>query len=166
MLMQQLRHVLLGPIGKTMGIGLGVWLLATPPVAAVENTAQLLSGGIGAVEGQTRYTAPGSVHNLTPDSPGPGLGEQAVQIRIPKGQLRDLRVSVTTESVPSSGSLTVMVRLNGANTLLTCSVTQTADCNSIKAVNVPGGGSRLAIRHSNNFVDAGSILLSYTLIFD
>ena len=75
-------------------------------------------------------------------------------------------MNVTTDSVPTSGSLSVMVRLNGNNTVLTCSVTGTRDCTSLKKVNVPGGGSRLAIRTINDFADAGTIIFTYTLIFD
>ena len=165
MLTQRLRHVLLGPAGKVLGVGLSVWLLAAPPAAALEDTALVLMGGQATTGGQTRFLAPGTPFNQTADFPGVGLGEQSVQLRLPKGQLRDLRVNLTTETVPTGGSFTLMVRVNGANTLLTCSVAATGDCNSTKKVNL-AAGSRVAIRTVNTLTDAGNTIFTYTLIYD
>jgi len=145
-------------------IGLGAWLVAATPAEALNDGTQLLSGGQSTTANSTRFTAPGVGGHYSADFAG-GRGEEAAQIRMPAGVLRNLKVHVMTESIPASGSLRVRVRIDGANTVLTCQVAGTGDCAKNKAVNVPAGG-RLAISSSNTFVGAGAIAYSFTLLFD
>jgi len=159
MFTQQLRHVPLGPFGKVMGIGMGIWLLVTPAAAQ-----QVLSGMNSTTENSTRFTAPGGGNQFTADFPGAGLGEQAAQILMRAGTLSKLKVRVTTATVPSSGTFSVMVRVNGIDTALTCSVAATGQCSTGTKTKALANNSLLAIRASNNFVDAGALAYTYTLL--
>jgi hypothetical protein len=82
------------------------------------------------------------------------------------GVLSKLWVRVTTATVPTSGNLTVMVRVNGADTALNCTVLGTGQCRTgSTSVNLPGG-ARLAIRIANTFPDSGNVAYSYTMLLD
>jgi hypothetical protein len=161
--MKRLRHVQIGLVGKaTMGIGLAAWLLAAPPAAA----AQLLIGNVNATADSTRYSAPGGQNQYTIDSPGVGLGEQAAQVRMLAGTLFKLRVRVTTQNVPDSGTLEVMVRVNGTNTQLKCSVAGSGECSSGGKTKAVTNSSLMAVRISNDFVNPGSIAVTYSLFLE
>jgi hypothetical protein len=84
---------------------------------------------------------------------------------MPAGSLSRLRVNVVTQNVPSSGFLRVMLRINGANTTLTCIVTGTGVCNRNPAVAVPNN-AMVTFRASNNFVGSGFVAWSATMEFD
>jgi len=159
------RDILFGPAVLAICAGLAGWLLATPPVRALVDGQQLLSGLQSATENSTRFTAPGGGNQFLTDFPGAGLGEQAASIRMPAGTVGALRVNVTTQNVPDSGTFSVMVRLNGADTLLTCQVAGTGFCTKLANVTVRNN-DLLAIRASNNFVNAGSMTYSYTMTYD
>ena len=68
------------------------------------------------------FTGPGWTTTTAPDYPDTGEGEAATQIRMAAGTLKNLRVHVQTQNVPSGGSLIATVRINGADTALTCTV--------------------------------------------
>jgi len=165
MLTLRLRDLAPCPVVKVLGVGLTLGLLTASPVRALDDAQQLLSGGSSMGEGSIIFTSPGMSNQFGTDFPGTGLGSQAAQLRIPKGTLRDLRVSVTTQNVPSSGSATVTVRLNGADTLLTCSVNGTGYCTSTKSVSIPTGGL-VALRVQNTFVGSGLAAYTYSLVYD
>jgi len=143
------------------GIGFGAWLLLATPSQALEDSSQLLPGGvIGGSGGQTIFTAPGLTSTL-PDQIG-NKGESAVQIRMPAGSLRRLRVKLTTQTVPI---LTVVVRRNGANTTLTCELSKAGECGSNEIVAF-ADNDKLSVRAINNFVGAGLLAFTYTLLFN
>ena len=162
-----LRQIPLSAAVMALGLSLAVWSLVTPPAGALSNAQQLLSGGTSTVGGSTVWGAPGMQNSFGNDFPAAGKGEQATQIRMTGGGvLRSLWVRVVTETVPSSGSLTMMVRINGADTALTCTLAGAGQCQSGAAiVNVPNG-ARLAVRQVNNFVGAGFLTFNYTMILD
>ena len=144
------------------GACFGSWLPAPTPAKALEDASQLLSGGIiGMAAGQTSFSAPG----VAAISPGQIKGESSVQIRMPAGQLRNLRVRLTSVTVPSAGVLTVVVRKNAANTTLTCELTQAGECASNATVAI-ADNDKLSVRVINNFTGSGLMALTYTLLFN
>jgi hypothetical protein len=147
------------------GICFGSWLLAPTPSKALEDTSQLLAGGLLGSPNQTLFTAPGVPYGILPDQIPPNKGESAVQLRMPAGQLKKLRVKLTTQNVPSSGFLTVVVRRNAVNTTLTCELTRTGECNSNAIVNI-AENDKLSVRMINNFVGSGLVGMTYTLLFN
>jgi len=148
------------------GIGFVAWLSAATPIQALDDTQQLLSGGNSLSENETRFVAPGSAGSYTADSPNTGLGESAAQIRMPAGVLSALRVKLTTATAPSSGTFTLMVRKNGADTVLFCSRTSTGNCIGGAKTITFATNDLLSIRVSNNFVGSGPMGYTYTLVFD
>ena len=124
---------------------------------------QVLTGGFNqGAAFANGFTGPGWTTTLAPDYPDTGEGEAAIQIRLPAGTLSNLRVHVQTQNVPSSGSLIVMVRINGADTALTCSVTTTGDCTSTASVAIKDN-DRLALEITNSFPDEGNWTLTYSI---
>jgi len=147
------------------GIGFGGWLLAATPAGALIDSQQLLAGGNSMAEGTTAFTSPGFANQFCTDCPGPGLGEKSVQLRMPAGVLSALRLKLTTATAPASGTFSVTVRKNGADTALTCQVTATGACNANGNVTF-ATNDKLAVRVSNNFTGSGLMGYSYTLLFD
>jgi hypothetical protein len=144
------------------GIGFGALLLLPTPAKALEDASQLLPGGIvGMTAGQTYFTAPG----VTSTSPGQIKGESSVQIRMPAGQLRNLRVRLTTATVPSAGIITIVVRRNGLNTALTCELSKAGECASNASVAI-AENDKLSVRAINNFTGSGLMAMTYTLLFN
>jgi len=150
----------------TLGVVLGVVPVALTPADALNRERQILSGGFNQGPSATLlYTAPGWTTALDANYPNTGDGENAAQLRMPAGTLSRLRVRVRTQNAPTSGTLTVMVRINGANSTVTCSVSGTGNCNSPNAVAVPNNG-RFAIQVNSTLADEGNWTLTYTLEFD
>ena len=147
------------------GIGFGSWLLAASPAGALIDSRQVLAGGNRIGDGATFYTSPGFADQFSVNFPGTGLGEVAVQLRMPAGVLSTLKVKLTTPFTPSSGAFILMVRKNGANTALTCQLTGSGTCNGTANVTF-AANDRLSVRVSNNFVGPGTSAYSYTLLFD
>jgi hypothetical protein len=163
----RLSGVATGAMLVTLGVWLGAWLFS-PPARAVVDSRQLLSGGSSMTAGNTFWSAPGLQNTFTNNFPATNRGERASQIRISDGGvLYKLRVRVTTENVPGGGSATVMVRINDADTALTCSVAGgTGECNTGETtVNVPNA-ARLAVRTTNNLVNPGSFTVVYSMLLD
>jgi hypothetical protein len=148
--------------GFALGIGLALCMLAAPPAAA----AQLLIGGSSTTENSTRFSAPGLGNQYTADFPGTGLGEEAAQVRTIVGTLSKFRVRVRTATNPSAGSFTVTVRVNGADTQLTCTLNGPGDCSAGNKVKALTNSSLLSVSASNDFADAGSITYSYSMMFE
>ena len=129
----------------------------------VGDVRQILSGGFNQGGAFTNgFTGPGWTTTLSPNYPDSGEGEAATQIRMVAGTLKNLRVHVQTQNVPSSGSLTLTVRINGANTALTCTVTATGDCTSTASVSI-NDNDRLALEITNSFPDEGNWTLTYSI---
>ena len=59
-----------------------------------------------------------------------------------------------------------MVRVNGADTPLTCSLAGTGECNAGSKVKGLNNNSLLAVRASNNFVGSGVLSWNYTMLLD
>jgi hypothetical protein len=165
MLTDKFRHIPLATSATVLMAGLGCWLLATPRAGALVDTAHVLSGG-GTIGAQTLFTSPGNSTAIGIDFPAAGLGEIGAQVLMPAGTLSKLRVKITTETAPSSGALTVMVRVNGADTVLTCQLAATGQCSSGNKVKGLANNSPLAIRVANNLVDSGQVAYTYSLQFD
>jgi len=165
MMTRTLGHVSAGA-GAAFTVCLSAWLLAAPPAGALVDTAHVVSGGSTLGRGLTRFTAPGLATIYQADFLGAGLGESAAQILMPAGTLSKLRVKILTEAAPSSGSFTAMVRVNGADTVLTCQLSATGQCSSGNKSKALSNNALVAVRVSNNFPDSGAVAFSYTLQFD
>jgi hypothetical protein len=149
---------------KTLGLAAALSLATAVSAHALSDTRQLLVAGTSQVEGGLSFAGPGMSNVFGENFPGTGLGEQAGSIRMPAGSLSRLRVNVVTQNAPASGFLRVMLRINGANTTLTCIVTGTGTCNRNPAVAVPNN-AMVTFRVSNNFVGSGFISWSATIEF-
>lgn len=147
------------------GLVLAAGLLVGNPASALNNNRQMMTGG-GVWGGSTPiYTSPGLSNLYSPDTPATGDGETAAQMRMEAGVLRDLKVNLRTSTTPSSGSLTVVVRINGTDTKLKCTLSGKGNCSSSKKVAI-NKNDRLAIEITNDFVGAGSLSVTYTIVFD
>jgi|GEM_PF-2623998 len=133
--------------------------------ARVGDVRQILTGGFNqGAAFANGFTGPGWTTTLSPDYPDTGEGEAAVQIRMPAGTLSNLRVHVQTENVPAGGTLTVMVRVNGADTALSCSVTATGDCTDTGSVNI-SANDRVALEITTDLNTEGNWTLTYSIQF-
>lgn len=94
--------------------------------------------------------------------------EKLAQTRLPSGKISKLKVNVFFPPAPNpGGNGAFMVRLNGANTALGCSVIttgKTASCSSNAVVNVPNNG-RLDIRLTNTSGNGNSAYFNYAFDF-
>ena len=150
---------------KTLGLAAALSLATAVSAHALSDTKQIMVAGTSQVEGGLSYAGPGMSNVFGADFPNTGLGEQAASVRMPAGSLSRLRVNVVTQNTPSSGFLRVMLRINGANTTLTCIVTGTGICNRNQTVAVPNN-ALVTFRISNNFVGSGLLTWTATMEFD
>ena len=166
MLSKMLGHVSV-VTAALLGVGLGAWLFAAPSARALVDTAHVVGGGGAVGEATTNFQSPGLGNIYSNDFPAAGLGESAAQMLMPAGTLSKVRVKITTTTAPSSGAFTLMVRVNGADTVLTCQIpfgsTQCSTGNKTKGLLT---NSPLAVRVTNNFVSSGNIAFTYTMQFD
>ncbi len=123
-----------------------------------QNKPQVIGGAGGVFTATPGIFYSPSNHFFTPN-------ETAAQQRMPKGALSTLRVHVDTDSIPTSGAFTIMVRVNGQPTLLTCTLTGPGDCDSGASVSF-ADDSRVAIMVSHDLTDAGNINFTYTMLFN
>ena len=155
--------------GVALAIAVGVATIAAgvSPAGALNDKYTFLSGGGTMSEaGDPRFTAPGYTNQLTDTFPGPGLAESATQLKMQAGTLSKLRVKLTTATAPSSGKLKVIVRINGSNTALRCTLSGTGSCSSgNKSVSITNK-SKLSVLVSNDFVGSGNLSYTYTLLYD
>lgn len=151
-------------IGTILGAVAAV-TIATSPAAALDDARQLLSAGTSQGEGSTQFSAPGMSNVYGADFPNTGQGENAASIRVPAGTCRNLRVNVQAASAPMSGSFRARLRVNGADTPLTCTTTGTGTCNSAQSVAV-ATNDKVTIKVSNTFVGSGNLAWTATLEFD
>ena len=156
-------QALTGPGSSVAGVCLCLCLFIAAPT--VSQAAQVLSGGGVMADPGVAFTSPGLLL-YDANIPVPGAGEKAVQLRMPPGTLSRLRVRVITGNVPSSGSLSVTVRINGADSVLTCSVAGTGNCSNAGSVTLPTANKRLSIRIANGLVAAGNTAFTYTVEFE
>jgi hypothetical protein len=163
-----LRHASITAAVMLSVISFGAWVLTVPTARAVPDTSQLITGGATTIEGPgvTRFTAPGFANVLTADFPATGLGEQAAAVRMTAGTLSKFRASVTTASAPSGGTFTLMVRVNGADTPLTCSVTGTGTCSAGNKVRALNNSAVLAVRIVNDLDGGGNVAFTYSMLLD
>ena len=165
MIIDNLRRIPIATSATVLMAGLGIWLLATPRAGALDDTSQVLTGGHLMQAGQIVLTSPGYTQAQA-ESDFNNQGEAFVQLLMPAGTLSKLRVKVTTATAPTSGSFTLMVRVNGADTNLTCTVNGPGTCSTGTKVKALANNSRLAIKTTSNFVDAGTIGYTYTMQLD
>ena len=166
MILQWLRNIPFKTPIMMAGMGLAVWFLAAPPAEALNNRQQLLLGGGNWGGVSPVFSAPG-MPIVGNDFPSAGMGETGVQVRMSGGGvLSVLFVRLRTQNVPSSGSLTVMVRINGADTAMTCQVFGSGQCAFTASTVTINNGDRLALRITNDFVGAGSLIVSYSMLLD
>lgn len=156
--------------GRRLFLTIGLWIpaaLAPIPAFALGDTMQLLSGGGTFADPGTGFTSPGLVYVYGPNDFGTNKGERAAQLVMPAGILSALRVRVLTQQNPSSGALTVTVRLNGADTPLTCSTVGTATCHTPPGASANvSNNARLSVKIANTFVGAGNLSFTYSFLFD
>ena len=145
-------------IAATLMIGQG-------PAAALDDARQVLTAGGSLTQGATLFTAPGLYTAYTADFPNTGQGESAASIRMPAGSMTALRVHVVTTNAPSSGSFRARLRINGADTALTCQTMGTGSCTSQQVVTIHTN-DLLAIMVSNTFVGSGTMGWTATMEFD
>jgi hypothetical protein len=167
MIFRWLRYIPFKTPAVIAGLGLAVWLLAAPQAGALSNRQQILIGG-GSFGGVSPiYTSPGLANLYGQDFPSTGKGETAAQARMSGGGvLSVLFVRLQTQNVPSSGSLTVTVRVNGADTAMTCTVGGSGQCAYTASTVTINNGDRLAIQVTNDFTGAGNLAFNYSLLFD
>jgi len=134
---------------------------------ALDDNVQLLIGGSN--EGFTPltiFTAPGLTTAVVANSPGLGLGESAAQIRMVAGTLGKFRASVVPSGEANSGTVTLMVRVNGVDTELTCSVAVAGgECGSGGKTVTLLNGDRLSVRVVST-LNMGSFAYTYTMTYD
>jgi hypothetical protein len=150
-----------------VGGALGAWLFAAPPARALVDTAHVISGGTttGGVASPF-FTAPG-LGNIYIATGFGNQGEEAAQVLFPAGTLSKLRVKLTTENAPTSGTFTLMVRVNGTDTNLTCSLTEAGTCSAGNKVKALNNNALLAIRVTNTLnAGAGAQAFTYSMQFD
>jgi len=163
MLTKMLGHASVAT-AAVLGVGLGAWLFAAPPAGALVDTAHIISGGAG-IGGGTIFLTPSGA-GYSADFPSAGLGESVAQVPFPAGTLSKLRVKLFTENAPSGGSVSVMVRVNGANTTVTCSLPASGICTSGTKTKAVNNNGLVAIRVTSNLADAGNVAIAYTLQLD
>jgi len=146
-------------------VALTIALLAAglpTPVSAV----QLLVGGNSGSASGTRFTAPGIANIYSIDFPDTGLGEEAAQIRMVGGTLSTFRASIVTQGTAASGSVTLMVRINGSDTMLTCSVGKDGgDCGSGSKSIALLSGDKLAVRIAST-LNAGFYTFTFRMTYE
>jgi hypothetical protein len=141
------------------GVGLGAWLFAGLPARALVDTAHILAGKVE-VGGEAFVIPSGSAVDI-------GLGESFAQVPFPAGTLSKLRARLMTTNVPAGGSLSVMVRVNGADTNVTCSVAAAGGiCTSGNKAKALNNNALVALRITSDLVAAGNTFVFYTLQFD
>jgi hypothetical protein len=139
------------------GVGLGAWLFAGPPARALEDTAHIITGATG-VGGGTSFLAPSGTSF--------GATESKAQTPLPAGTLSKLRVKLTTDNVPSAGDLTVMIRVNGVDTNVTCTLAASGICTSGNKAKALNNNALVTLRITNNLTDAGGTAVSYSMQLD
>jgi hypothetical protein len=138
------------------GMGLGAWLFAAPPVRALEDTAQIIAGSGSAGTG-TIFAAPsGSQY----------VAEAPASVPFPSGTLSKLRVNLTTQNVPTGGSVSVTVRVNGADTNVTCSLAASGICTSGNKAKALNNNALVALRVTSDLADAGTQNFTYSFQLD
>jgi hypothetical protein len=138
------------------GVSLGAWLFAGPPARALEDTAHIIVGLAG-VGGGTGFLSPS----------GGGFNTEAKsQTPFPAGTLSKLRVKLTTDNVPTGGSFTLMVRVNGADTNLTCSLTASGICTSGNKAKALNNNGLVGIRIDSDLTDAGGTAVTWSFQLD
>jgi hypothetical protein len=171
---RSLRYLALGVavFAFAAGAGAGAWLLPPAPASAIGTSVQMLSGGNSLTGTNTRFTAPGLANQYTSDFPDVGFGENGAQLRMPAGVMRKLRVRLAVQTIPTSGSLTLTVRKNAADTTLTCTIaaaamtSQVTNCQETATSVSFNTGDRLAVVIANDFPDSGFMTYTYTLEYD
>jgi hypothetical protein len=158
-----------GQLGSGLGlIGFALSLFAANPAAALDDTSMLFTGSYnygGAV--QTFYMPLGTGQGYGENYPSTGLGEQSAQLRMPAGTLSGLRVNVVTQNVPSGGTLEVIVRKNGNDTSVKCTVNAGgSSCGSGKRSVAIGGNNLVAIKVIHGLIDSGITIVNYTLVYN
>ena len=147
-------------------VALAAMVLGSRVAAAAGATDRVLTGGFSSGTTSPAWTSPGLSNVYGNDFPETGAGESSAQMRMPEGILRRLRVSLKDRN-QTSGTVTVMVRLNGADTALTCTVNVVGICGTPAGVEVAmNAGDLLAIRVDNNLTNEDGVLLTYTIQFD
>jgi hypothetical protein len=138
------------------GVALGAWLFAAPPVRALEDTAHIIMGGTGIANGSSFVSPLGN-----------GYGNEAkAQTPFSAGTLSKLRVKLTTDNVPTAGAVTVVVRVNGADTNVTCSLTASGICTSGNKAKALNNNALVSMRITNDLTDAGGTVVTWSFQLD
>lgn len=149
-----------------VGAGLAACLFAAPALAISDNE-EVLIGGNSIGSPVTIFTSPGMSNNYQADFPGTGLGEKATQIQMPAGgTLRKLRLTVVTENAATGGSIEIMLRKNGNNTALTCTLTAAGTCTTGTTSVKFKRNNKIAIRITNSLTGAGTTTYTYSMLLD
>src|SRR5262249_36540662 len=139
-------------------------LAAIRTAEALDDGKSVLVGKPGTFNGPTAgtaFTAPGTSALCT------SLGEAECQVRLPAGTLGRLRVFLVTGTA-TAGSLTVTLRLNGAPTVLTCTVAYNEPdgfCDDFVNVITLVGGDLVSLGFSST-INQGLWSFTYSLVYD
>jgi hypothetical protein len=166
MILRWLHNIPFKASATLAGLGLAAWILAAQPAGALNNALQVLIGGGSFGGASPVFTSPGLANLCGADFPSAGAGETAAQIRMPPGTLSQLYVRLQTQNVPSSGSLTVTVRLNGVSTAMSCQLFGSGQCKFTGSTVSVNRAAKLAIQITNDFVGAGNIAFNYSILFN
>jgi hypothetical protein len=162
------QHLVSAPFRAALlaaSAGCAISLMAVSPATSLSNTQTMLVGGAFATAGATIFTAPGVPFAQLPTDFG-NKGESFVQIRMVAGTASGLRAKVSADTVPNGGNFTVTVRKNGVDTTLACSLAGVAgDCTNGNLVAF-ATNDRLSIKIVNTLTNAGTVKLTFTLLYD
>jgi hypothetical protein len=128
-----------------------------PSVAPGAAARQLIAGYSQTATNMTVYSS----------TPIASSTENQVQMRMSPGTVSKLRVTMRTiGTLTGSGQLTATVRINGANTTVTCQMSAAGDCDSGTASVAVADDDRLTVMISNNFSGSPTIVVQWTLLYN
>lgn len=141
--------------------------LAASSISTALGASQILTGASIVGPGSIPWWHPPGGEPIRDNAMDPSPVEPATQIRMPKGKLTGLKVSMGTENVPDAGVFSVTVRINGADTALSCSLTAAGFCNSPSMAKVSlAANDRLTVRVLANLNGASTVVYTYSLLFN
>lgn len=121
-----------------------------------------LSGSGSQVEG---FSAPGGSQTMPPDFPSTGMGETAAQVVMPAGTIKNLRVVVVPHGVSNSGTVDFVVRINGADTPVSCQVSGSGQADSGVATVTVSDGDLVSVKVHNLLQGNVSVNFTYSIAF-
>ena len=127
-------------------------------------SGQLISGS-GQLHAGDVFAIPGGSQSFQSNTPAAGLGEIAAQVRMPAGEISQLRISVVTDVPATGGAADFILRQNGADTPLTCQTNGAGDCDSGAASLTIGDDDRICVKASRSLTGVGNSYFTFSFMF-